>query len=182
MLNWTPAAYGFSRHGIGWQKLIFALRFRRFRDILVEAGGSIKHPAAYIYIYICMPAGLREGSSSSNGEMGGTLRRAVGTRPTSGGSRFFMQLQLDFSEIILSNVFSGGRDNRPRQMALSQIPKVMLGPFLLQNTGIPNINFSNVNCSATPHLEFLKVNTQKFYDVSFSVPAYAEQESSTRWW
>ena len=31
--------------------------------------------------------GLREGSSSCNGGMGGTLQRAVGARPTSGGSR-----------------------------------------------------------------------------------------------
>ena len=39
------------------KKIIFALRFRRFRAHRVKRGGSIKHPAAYIYIhtyiYIC---------------------------------------------------------------------------------------------------------------------------------
>ena len=34
------------------KKIIFALRFRRFRDNRGAKWGSIKHPSAYIYIYI----------------------------------------------------------------------------------------------------------------------------------
>ena len=50
----NPRRVHFSRHGFGRQKGIFALRFRRFRENEVKNGGSIKHPAAYIYIYIYM--------------------------------------------------------------------------------------------------------------------------------
>ena len=51
----NPRRVHFSRQGFGRQKGIFALRFRRFRENEVKNGGSIKHPAAYIYTGCARP-------------------------------------------------------------------------------------------------------------------------------